>query len=113
MKASMDVSVVGGVVSYDLRKDAFDKMQRQNRNGPPMVLLVFAIPRQPADWLDVDDDRTLIKRCGWWIKADDIQWTAGNTRSCAVKIPQVQRFDPNALRGPLLKLSRMPHGVAS
>lgn len=111
LKASIDINVGAQAVRYELRRDAYEKLKRQSRYGPAL-LIVFALPTDRGGWLDVDDDRTVVRRCGWWTRGADIAWTPGNAATCTIEIPRAQRFDPTALRGPLLKLARM-QGMAS
>jgi len=83
------------VTSYD----AYLRFNLQHR-VTPLLLVVFVFPEDQTKWLRVDDDSTIFERSAWWINASSIPWTEGNTRSCMIKIPRAQRFDPSALRGP-------------
>lgn len=73
-------------------------------SADPRVLVVLAMPEDEGTWLEARDDALLLRRCAYWTTPSD--WhDPGEGRSLLVELPLAQRFDPDALVGPLRELA--------
>jgi len=63
------------------------------------------VPEDPADWLDLTEDRMIMRRCGYWTSLRGAAPT-NNKTSVTIEIPRLQVFSPEALQGIMSRLER-------
>ena len=70
----------------------------------PRYLVLLALPSEDADWLTVDINKLIMRRCAYWVSLFGLG-ESRNRRSVTVRIPAQNRFDSEALQR-LLEQSR-------
>jgi hypothetical protein len=63
----------------------------------PRVLVVVAVPTDPATWVDATDERLLVRHCGYWHSLHG-QTQTTNTTTARVLIARDNRFDVAAVK---------------
>jgi hypothetical protein len=71
----------------------------------PRLLVVLFLPADAADWLTLDDDALILRKCAYWASLRGAKPSA-NTTAQTVYLPKHQRFDPDGLLALLARLSR-------
>lgn len=76
---------------YDLKVKNYNDL-RHSDFQVPRILVVVAVPDDPAQWVEQDEERLLMRHCGWWVSLRGEPATT-NTTTVRVQIPRVQCFD--------------------
>jgi hypothetical protein len=76
---------------YDLKAKNYEDLRHTDLQVP-RILVVVAVPDDVSTWLDQDEERLLMRHCGWWVS---LRGLAGSTNTTTVRmpVPRVQRFD--------------------
>ena len=80
--------------SYPLTMKNYDDLRK--RSSVPRLLVVVTLPPDPKDFLTLDDDQLLLRRCGYWLNLADAP-DSDNTTKQTVHMQRAQRFDPDSL----------------
>jgi hypothetical protein len=87
---------LSGISRYDdLRSDAL---------STPRILVVLFLPAD-ADWLTLDDEGLILRKCAYWVSLRGAKPSTNRTAQ-TVYLPKDQRFDPNGLIALMAQLSR-------
>lgn len=99
IKASVDCAFVGEHVHYEMDVEAFnslaEKFEEEDEEEKPIILIVFAMPRDRSLWLQNDDDTLLLRSCCYWKHI--VERPSRNRRSFTIRIPRAQRFNVEAV----------------
>lgn len=95
LKCQLGPPAVGNTFTYDLNVKNHEDLRHEHLQVP-RILVVVVVPRQVANWLDQDDERLLMRHCGWWVSLRGEQ-PSENRSSVRVTIPRSQRFDVTGL----------------
>jgi len=79
----------------DLRKDTLQVHR---------LLVVLFLPENMENWLAVDDEQLLLKKCAYWVSLRGAPEPKDTGKT--IHIPQRQRFDPANLRHIFTTISR-------
>jgi hypothetical protein len=101
-KATMRADVSRTHVTYDL--DAKNYRDLALPEGLPRILVLFVMPPDEAEWLKLTDDELVLRRCAYWMHLRGRPPTT-NREKVRVSIPRANRFDVDALSGPLKRLA--------
>lgn len=63
----------------------------------PRILVVLALPGKQIDWLSVTSEALMLRHCAYWVSLRG-QPETENAAATTISIPEVQQFDPEALR---------------
>ncbi len=63
----------------------------------PRILVVVVVPPAPADWVEADEERLVLLRCGYWLSLRGGAPTT-NSSTHRVQIPRAQVFHVDPLR---------------
>jgi len=54
-------------VKYDLEGKTFNDLVQINSNGiAPFILILFILPSNRIDWVEINDANILLKKCAYW-----------------------------------------------
>lgn len=104
LKATTRLGELGsdGSHRYDVPVDNYRRLIRPSQ--VPRYLVVLSLPASSDEWLTVSADELVIRRCAYWVSLLGRQ-ESENRHTVRIRLPSVNRFDPDALRG-LLEQSR-------
>ena len=71
----------------------------------PRILVVLFLPKDADDWLSLDEDALIMKKCAYWVSLRGAE-PSNNATGQTVYIPKFQRFDPDGLLDLMAQLSR-------
>lgn len=91
----------GNLIVADLKIDAYNKLA--NWDGLlPIFLVVFDLPNDPEEWMSLDENALILRKCCYWKEPD---WgKSSNKDSKAVEIPKDQVFNPSAVQDLIKKV---------
>jgi hypothetical protein len=91
---SFEISSEGEIV-HDLKVRNYNLLIRED--PIPTVLVLYCMPSNDNEWLEIKNDKTILKHCGYWISLRGKEPTS-NDETIRIKIPGNQIFDDAALR---------------
>lgn len=93
-----------GSITYALEVKNYKSLIAPDR-FVPLILVVFHMPREEAQWIEQTTDWLKIKKCAYWIslkgKAD-----TDNTEIISIKIPAENLLTKDSLKEIMRKISR-------
>lgn len=82
-------------VTFALRMKNYDELRATNLLVP-RILVIVVIPPDVSDWIEHDETRLALKRCGYWLSLYG-RPERPNTTSVNINIPRGQAFTVQAL----------------
>lgn len=84
-------------IIYDLEAKAYNKMvDRNSEIGTlPIILILFCLPQNSAEWLEHTEDFILLRKCCYWERLIGNQ--TENTRAIRVRISRSQQLNSESL----------------
>ena len=95
LKSSVDVQFEDGMLKYDLEVKNYQDLITERMM--PMILILYVMPREEQEWLNVSAEETVIKRCAWWYSLVGKPDT-GNRNTIRISIPIGQVLTPDVLK---------------
>jgi hypothetical protein len=86
-----------GFIAYDLKIRNYNILARETGRGPPIILILYCMPPTEDEWLDIQDNSTTLKHCGFWISLRGSE-KCHNMATKRIKIPLEQVFNETSLR---------------
>jgi hypothetical protein len=77
--------------SYDLKAKNYEELRHTDLQVP-RILVVVAVPPDVSAWVEQDEERLLMRYCGWWVSLRGLD-ASTNTSTVRVEVPRAQRFD--------------------
>lgn len=91
-------------IVYDLEVKNYNDLVDDDV-GTPRILILFTLPEDRTEWLNITPDATILKNCAWWcsLRGNSISDNNSKTR---IKIPLNQVFTVEALHSLMDKVKR-------
>lgn len=86
----------GKAVQYPLTIKNYNDLRAENVLVPRVLICVVLPSDSPCDWIDQNEEKLSLLRCGYWVSLNGYQST-NNSSSVTVEIPKEQIFDTGAL----------------
>lgn len=97
LKASINWTVAGDHLVFDLEADAYNRLVlRRDNSSIPCALVVCCLPKENSSWLNVCEEELTIRKCCYYYFIKDPE--TKNTSSKRLHIPRAQLFTPDALK---------------
>lgn len=96
LKASTTIEFKNGMVKYNLEVKTYKDLIRTDV-GTPRILVLYSMPKERLEWVNVSIDEIILKKCAWWHSLKGLPDTA-NTRTILIEIPQTQIFNSTELK---------------
>jgi Domain of unknown function (DUF4365) len=103
LKASSVLRLEREYVSFPLPRKNYDDLRAESL--VPKLLVVLTLPKDPGEWLDVDEERMIVKRSAYWASLVGNPSTS-NTTKVSVRMPRSQRFTVDQLQDLMKRGSR-------
>lgn len=79
---------LSGISRYDdLRNEAI---------ATPRILVVLFLPSNATEWLTLDDESLVLRKCAYWVSLRGASPSTNKTAQ-TIYLPKSQRFDPDGL----------------
>lgn len=82
-------------IHFALTKKNYDDL-RITDHDVPRILIVVLVPEDVGQWLTLEADQLILRRCAWWMSLAGLP-DSTNTTNVTVTLPLAQRFDGAAL----------------
>jgi hypothetical protein len=103
VKATAAQCIGAASVSFPVRIKNYDEL-RDSNYAVPRILVVVVVPEQIQDWMEHDESRLALKRCGYWLSLRGFP-ASENEYTVTVSIPRSQAFDVQGLDQIFLRLA--------
>ena len=103
LKATTTCQLDDDFVVYDMDVEDYNKLARWEGSSP-CILVLLRLPEDFGDWVDLNEERLLLRKCCYWAHITDPP--SGNRRSHRLRIPRAQRFTPKAVQDLLERIKR-------
>lgn len=109
LKATTAPVPKNGDLLFDLPVKNYNDL-REKAPTAPQALVVFHLPKVPAQWLKCTDAGLVMKKAAWWV---DLWGAPGraNTTSVRVTLPRSRLFDVAGLEQILAAADKIAHGA--
>ncbi|MGK7928305.1 MAG: DUF4365 domain-containing protein [Spirulina sp.] len=94
-----------GKIKYDLKAKNYNKLVGR-KSYSKQILIVVDVPENMNDWLDILNDKTLVRKCGYWIDLKGKPET-DNTEKVRIEIPQENLLTPESIKQLILEESEV------
>ena len=92
-----------GSIKYDLKVKNYNKLVGTMSYGK-QILIVVNVPENTNNWVDILQDKTLVRKCGYWIDLKGKSKT-NNREAVRIDIPQENLLTPNSIQQLILEES--------
>lgn len=93
-----------GSITYQLEVKNYKSLIDTQRMVP-LILVVFHMPREEAQWIEQTKDWLKIKKCAYWISLKGRENT-DNVETISIRIPADNLLTKNSLRDIMHKISK-------
>lgn len=104
LKASVNVDIDKDIVKYNLEAKNYNDLVDIDI-CTPRILIIYKLPRNSKEWIEVTDRGTSFKECAWWCYLSGKQET-DNKEKITIKIPKDQIFNQESLRELMSKVKK-------
>lgn len=104
LKSTINASCKDGKISYDLEVKNYNDLVDETVRIP-RILILFLLPQDSKEWIKVEDNKTIIQKCGWWYSLKGMK-PSKNKKRKRIHIPIEQILTPNELRELMDKFKR-------
>lgn len=106
LKATKQIlTEINGRYSYFFKGiERYDKL-RDPGSPLPKLLIVLLLPDDPTQWLTLDENSLISRRCAYWVSLEGAP-ASDNQTGKTIAIPRTQLLTVEALREVALRLSR-------
>ena len=94
-----------GRFSYSLSIPHYKKL-RLEEVASPRLLVVLRLPQNPEEWLQIDEDSLVAKRCTYWVSLRGAS-ASTNQENQTVYIPRQNLLTPQSLTILMARFSRL------
>jgi hypothetical protein len=92
------------IIVYDCEARTYNALANRAYDTIPLILLVLCLDPQPAEWLSVGHDCTILKRACYWTTVSGPPTT--NNSTVRIEIPKNNLFTPDELTAMLDRVIR-------
>ncbi|KNZ40469.1 DUF4365 domain-containing protein [Acetobacterium bakii] len=86
LKATVNLKPKDGKLIYDLAVKNYSDLIME-KVGKPRILIVYSLPDERNQWVNVCCESTVLKKCGWWCSLKGLPET-DNKQSKRIEIPE-------------------------
>ncbi|MFD0963096.1 DUF4365 domain-containing protein [Pseudofulvibacter geojedonensis] len=100
LKATTDSSVIvnSSHIKYDLEAKTYnDLIMRKKLANAPLFLILFILPINRNDWVEVRNEEISLKKYAYWFIPDDDAKKTDNTSRIRISIPVKNKVDLNTI----------------
>jgi hypothetical protein len=91
LKCLLGLPEGGPTWSYDLKSKNYEDLRHSDLQVP-RILVVVAVPLDVSAWLEQDEERLLMRHCGWWTTLRGAS-ASTNVHTVRVHLSRAHRFD--------------------
>lgn len=94
LKCTADALPAEGDLKFPLKLKNYEDLSRQTIM--PRILVVLYVPEECERWMEISQERAILKHAAWWMNLQNAPATENKT-SVTLTIPRVNLFTPAIL----------------
>jgi hypothetical protein len=103
LKATSTLRLHANHLSFPLKAKNYRDLRE--RTLIPRILLVYVLPEDPGEWIEMSEECMISRRCAYWLSLLGMP-ERSNSNRVSVRLPRSQRFDVEQLQGLMERVSR-------
>lgn len=96
LKSTINIIDDGEYIKYDLEVKNYNDLVATDVGGT-RILVLFVLPDNQDEWLNISEEGTILKNCAWWCSFKGQNPTTNNSK-VRVTIPKNQLLTATSLR---------------
>ncbi|WP_242851800.1 DUF4365 domain-containing protein [Clostridium sp. IBUN22A] len=104
LKATVTAEIEDECIKYNLEAKNYNDLVDDDVMTP-RILILYTLPRDPNEWVKVNEDMTVIKNCAWWCSLKGNKLTS-NSHTITIRIPKNQLLTSETLSELMNKIKR-------
>lgn len=92
--SSAEIEQINEIIKHPIPVGNYNTLIRESCN--PIILVLVIVPDDIKEWIDIDHEKTVMKRCGYWISLRGNQRT-NNSSNITISIPSCNIFNQFSL----------------
>lgn len=99
LKATTENSVIddGDLIKYDLNASTYNDLLSRKTSKNPLILILFVLPPDRNNWLNISDNELIAKKCAYWFFPDNTDLLTTNTDKKRISISKNNFISNEAL----------------
>lgn len=85
------------LIKYDLEAKSFNDLIERKNNCHPLILLLFILPVEKTDWINISEEELITKKCAYWYFPEQTELSTTNTTKKRITINKNNLFKLNTL----------------
>jgi hypothetical protein len=81
-----NIDVKANFVSYDLEAKTYNDLVSRMQNVKPLILILFILPIDRNDWLNLTTNELIIKKCAYWYYPEETDLLTENVATKRINI---------------------------
>lgn len=88
LKATTENSIIddGDIIKYDLNATTYNDLLTRKDSKNPLILILFVLPPDKNNWLNISDNELVAKKCAYWFFPDETEVFTQNTEKKRISI---------------------------
>ncbi|MGB3419527.1 DUF4365 domain-containing protein [Dolichospermum flos-aquae] len=91
-------------IKFPLPVKNYNRLRHENPISP-QILIVVLVPNDITGWLNISENETLLKKCGYWLSLKGKSKTS-NTTTITVDIPRKNILTPSSITSIMEKIAK-------
>lgn len=99
LKATTENSVIveGDFIKYDLNASTYNDLLSRKHTKNPLILILFVLPSDKDNWLNISDDELIAKKCAYWFFPENTELLTLNKDKRRIAISKNNFFSNETL----------------
>jgi len=99
LKATTENSVIddGDLFKYDLNSTTYNDLLSRKSSKNPLILILFVLPPDRTNWLNISDNELIAKKCAYWFFPDNTDLLTSNADKKRISISKKNIISNEAL----------------
>ena len=89
-------NVIDGKIKYSLNVNNYNDLILRRKSIVPLILVLFLLPEEKSEWIDVKDNEIALRKFGFWYVPDSNE-LSDNKSNVTIKIPLTNKIDKNTI----------------
>ncbi len=91
------ISYEKNFIKYDLEKKNFNDLIERKDSNNPLILILFILPYNKIDWVNINNNELIVKKCAYWYYPSDNEIMTDNSYKKRIKIDKNNILNSRAL----------------
>jgi len=99
LKATTENSIIieDETIKYDLKSSTYNDLLSRRDTKCPLILILFVLPADKSDWLNISDNELIAKKCAYWFFPDKTELLTTKTATKRIAINKTNYISNDTL----------------